>query len=476
MKNIAESVFVRSNIRLLEAWIESRMAYEGLPGLSAGIIYDQELIWSGGFGFADPEANRPATPRTIYRIASISKLFTSTAVMQLRDEGRLQLDDPVSKYLPWFKIGDPYPDSPPATIRHLLTHTSGLPREAPFPYWSDFRFPTRDQVRESLPRQEACYPRESKWKYSNLALALAGEIVAAVSGIEYKTYIRQNILDPLGMDSTSVILPEKDREERLAKGFSRRMPDGSRRELPFSDTKGITPAANLSSTVEDLAKFISLQFRDGSRKGNQVLKGSTLREMQRVHWMRPGMETAWGLGFSLSLSDGKIRCGHGGGLGGYRTHVSFCPEEKIGAVVLTNANNGEPDLYVEKIFKWVAPAIKKALEYKEEEPKADPELRKYLGKYRDLWGDTEVMFYEGDLVMICPRDGNPIDSMIRLIPLGNHRFRMEGDAGYLCLGETAIFEFDKEGKVIRARDGENYIFPVKSWNDSEGGWTSLLES
>src|SRR5207248_10286158 len=122
-------------------------------------------------------------------IGSISKLFTDTALMQLRDAGRLRLDDPVSRYLRWFSLEHVQPDSPEITIRHLMTHTSGMPREIPGPYWNDLKFPTREDMRRLLPMQDAVFPPETTWKYSNIALAVAGEVVAAASGEPYAAYI-----------------------------------------------------------------------------------------------------------------------------------------------------------------------------------------------------------------------------------------------------------------------------------------------
>ena len=155
---------VQAAIHLLEAWSEAQLAYNELPGLSMGILYDQELIWSRGFGYSDLEKKIPATSETICRIASVSKLFTSTAIMQLRDQGKLHLDDPLSRHLPWFKMHASHTDAPDITIRHLLTHTAGLPREADFPYWTNFQFPTREQLIHSLPQQEVVYPPETRFK------------------------------------------------------------------------------------------------------------------------------------------------------------------------------------------------------------------------------------------------------------------------------------------------------------------------
>jgi len=125
---------VRSAIDLLEAWIEAQRVARELPGVSLGIVHDQALVWSGGFGWADVERREPATADTLYRIGSITKLFTATALLILRDAGKLHLDDPLATHLPWFQMKAAAAEAGTITIRHLLTHTSGLPREGAFPY------------------------------------------------------------------------------------------------------------------------------------------------------------------------------------------------------------------------------------------------------------------------------------------------------------------------------------------------------
>jgi CubicO group peptidase (beta-lactamase class C family) len=131
--SVATDGRVRSAVGLLSAWIESQRAYSGVPGLSIGVVHDQALVWSAGFGRASVEPARPATPDTLYRIASITKLFTSTAILQLRDAGKLRLVDPLVEHLPWFHIKQAHADAPAITIRHLLTHTAGLPTRGRVP-------------------------------------------------------------------------------------------------------------------------------------------------------------------------------------------------------------------------------------------------------------------------------------------------------------------------------------------------------
>ena len=457
---ITETPEVAAKIQLFGSWVDAQMKYYNLPGLTMGIVYDQELIWEKGFGFADLKKKTPATSQTIFHVASITKLFTSTAIMQLRDAGKLQLDDAVTKYLPWFKIKHRFPDAPEITIRHFLTHTSGIPREAAFPYWTDHNFPTLEQIIKALPNQETVYPSETKWKYSNLAMALLGQIVVSASCEEYETYIQNHILKPLAMNSTSVILSEQDRK-KLVTGYGIRLPNGKREIMPFTDAKGLTPAANISSNVEDLAKFISLQFCEGKAGGKQILKGSSLKEMQRVHWLQPSWTSGWGLGFSIRKYGSRTLVGHGGWVAGNRTQIYFCPKEKIGVVVMSNSEDGSPSMFARRIFDVVVPAINEAVKLEPKVAKADPMWNKYVGKYQDptKW-EYLVMILNNELVLYgfdYPPEDNPESSIIKLTPEGEHSFRMTGENGN---GELLIFEMDEKGKVKRIKKGENYIYPV----------------
>src|SRR5688572_30108433 len=151
---------VTEALGLLEEWAEAQRAYLDIPGMSMAVVHGDEVIWSKGFGLANREQNVAATPDTLYSICSISKLFTGLGVMQLRDEGKLRLDEPIATYLPWFDLQQKYADSPPITLRGILTHSSGLPRESAQPYWTgpDFAFPTRDAVIAGLQSQETLYP------------------------------------------------------------------------------------------------------------------------------------------------------------------------------------------------------------------------------------------------------------------------------------------------------------------------------
>lgn len=449
---------VASRLRLFEIWVDEQMTYHHQPGISIGVVHDDDLVWAKGFGLRDVERRMPATPQTVYRIASITKTFTATAIMQLRDAGRLQLDDPVRAHLRWFEYQNRFPDAPVVTIRHLLTHTSGLPRESDYPYWTDRQFPTRREMIETLRTQESVFEPETRFKYSNLGLALAGEVVAAVSGEPYDEYVRRNILEPLGMRSTSVRTDAIDRAN-LATGYGILAADGTQPLAPETDSKGLTPAANMASTVEDLARFVSAQFRDDPSEGSRILRGSTLREMHRAHWLEPDWSSGRGLGFGVWRQGERTLVGHAGWVAGYRTQIAFDPVAEIGVIVLTNSDQRGPSAYVSEAFDLVVPALEEALA---EEPRvasvAEPEL--YVGTYHDPDGWlTDILLWDGGLVMYghgYPPTSDPQAGLTELTPEGEHAFRMTGENGN---GELVVFEMRSDGRVARVKVGANYIFP-----------------
>jgi len=459
---ISENTEIATNLKLMERWIEAQRVYRDLPGLSVALVHDQDLIYAHGFGFANVEDEVPATAQTMYRVASITKTFTATAVLQLRDQGKLQLDDPIERHLPWFRIKNRFPNAPAITIKHLLTHTSGLPRESAFPYWTDYKFPSRSEMIRSLEQQETIFPTETRLKYSNLAMALAGEIVTEVSGTPYSEYVTRQILDPLGMSSTTVFFQDKDRD-RLAVGYGRRLEDGSRKEMPFLNARAITASANLTSTVEDMARFASLQFREGHVVfGSQILRGSTLKEMHRVQWLNPNWKSGWGLGFSVWRQEEKTVVGHAGWIGGYRSQLSFLPEDKIAVIVLTNADDADAGYFAEKILSLMLPYIKRATAPSMAVSIADPGWVKYTGKLSDPWSyETEILQMNGKLVMYdysYPPEDDPRRGLVELTPEGPNTFRMTGDNGS---GELVIFEMDSANKVVKVKVGENFLYPKK---------------
>jgi CubicO group peptidase (beta-lactamase class C family) len=442
----------------VDRFINSELARQRIPGMSIAILKRDSVLLARGYGFANVEHHVPATDSTVYDVGSVTKQFTAAGIVLLSEQGRLRLDDPIIRYLPegrsvWTGV----------TIRHLLTHTSGLPREAAFPYWTDFDFPTRERLREGLARQEGIVATETQWKYSNLALALAGDVVEAAAGEPYADYVQRHLLDPLGMKDTAVRAPDPG-EARLARPYGRRMPDGRRDAAPHVDTRAIGAAANMTTSVVDLARFAMLQLRDGPAGGTQILRGSTLREMQRIHWLEPDWQAGWGLGFRIQRVNGKTSFGHGGSLPGYRTQLRIWPAEKLAVIAMTNADDGDPLTMVERAQQYVGPPIAKATA-KDDQRAPDPDWQRYAGRYRNRWGDVQVLLVDDGLLLIQPNLADPLAMATRLHPIAGqpHAFRAEEKDPYGSQGETVLFELDANGRARRIRFGQNYIDAVESW-------------
>ena len=219
----------------------------------------------------------------------------------------------------------------------------------------------------------------------------------------------------------------------------------------------------MATTVQDLVRFAMLQFRDDLAGGSQILRGSTLREMQRVHWLEPDWQAGWGLGFRILREGDKTYVGHGGSVLGYRTLLRICPADKIAVIVLTNADDGNPLMYAEKAFQWVAPAILKTVTPELKATKADPAWQRYVGRYRNAWGDSQVIILNGELMMIDPSQPDPTLATLKLVPVAEHTFRIETKDGFSSNGELVVFEMDDEGQVQRVKMGQNYTYPQAEW-------------
>jgi len=446
--------------KLIEAWLDAQKDYEQLPGISASIIQDQEVLWSGAFGLANMEKKVNADPSTICSICSISKLFTSVAIMKLYDEGKLRLDDKISDLLPWYNLEQKYTKSGPITVRSLLTHSSGLPREANFPYWNgpDFPFPTEDQVRAELGEQETLYPSSTYFQYSNLGLTLLGQIVAQVSGIPYEDYIKQQILEPLNLMDTRPELPESLYGNKLAIGYSALTRENKREKVEFFQARGITPAAGFSSNVLDLGKFASWQFRLLDTTITEILKPSTLKYMQNVHWTDPDWKNTWGLGFSVSKgADGEKWVGHGGSCPGYRSALQLNPKSKMAYVVMINASGTNPGKYISGIHEILEKVKDPADKVDAEKNIEKKDLAEYVGYYSQMpwWGESFISTWGDQLVeLTLPIPASPGEAMTFFKYLSGDTFQRIRDDGEL--GETLEFDRDTSGRIKRVKQHGYY--------------------
>ncbi len=447
--SVADDPEVKGAERFFSAWIRGQIAYRNLPGIAVGVVQDQQLIWAQGFGLADVDAKTPMTPATKFRMASHSKLFTATAVMQLRDAGKIHLDDAVATYLPWFKIRPAGADDPAITIEELLTHSAGLPREAGS-HWSDLNFPDEAGVEKFIETNQAPYSPEIRWKYSNLGFTIAGMVVEKVSGQKWSDYVQIHIFDPLGMKDSSV-----DRQVAgLATGYGARMPDGTRTKAPFVDARAMAPATGITSTVEDMAKFVSLQFRAGQVGGSQILSTGALRQMHRVRMMENNWQSGNAIGFAVTRDKDKTYVGHGGSYFGYKTQTLMQIEPKVGVIVLTNADDSNPNEIAIHLMQSVGEAAARVSHVSKPPIPWDVSWSRFAGKYRSRMGETEVVELNHQLITLNPSGPFP-ENPTPLEPLGNGTFRVEARTGGGPVGEIVHF-VEQNGKVTRMYTGGSF--------------------
>ncbi|MDQ3145314.1 MAG: beta-lactamase family protein [Pseudomonadota bacterium] len=460
---------VAAKLRIADKWMATQLAHEGVPGASVAIVHDQQIIWSRGFGHANVEARVPATSQTRYSICSISKLFTSMAAMRERDAGRLDIDKPIGTYIDWYKIKDVEKPDGPVTARGIMSHVAGLPREADTPYWTRAEFPDLASVKSRLAEQSNLYRAYDYQQYSNLGMTLLGEAVASTSRQGYHDYIRAHFLTPLGLTRTTSELPERLYGKELAVGYQARKAGWDRKPFPFYTVNALAPAAGFASTVEDLGKFASWQFRLLEQGGDTILKSSTLREMQRVHWMTPDKpDETWGLGFASFQHAGKTMIGHGGYCPGYRASLMMRPQDKLAYIVMVNVNDANPGKYARELYDLTAADIGKAVSAAKAVPtaatvpapvtgKQKPDLAIYEGSYSTPRYDDDVYISAyGDDLLVAPLYTASVakDAEKFRHVSGNLFRRVRADDS---LAEELRFDLDASGRAIRAWHHSNYV-------------------
>ncbi len=384
----------RPAVERLQALVEREVADKRLPALSIALVDDQRVVWAKGFGHRDRDGKQPATAETVYRVGSVSKLFTDVAVMQLVEQGKIDLDAPVTKYLPDFKPVNKFDDTP-ITLRHLMAHRSGLIREPPVGNYFDPTGPTLARTVASINGTDLVYPPGKKIKYSNAAIGVVGYALEKTQGEKFEAYLKRTVLDPLGMASSS-FEPTPAVRKDLADAV---MWTYQGREFPAPTFGlGMAPAGSMYSTVLDLGKFLSCLFAGGK----PLLKPETVEEMFRPQFVAPPAnperqrggnanpladargspkpgEAGFGIGFMVGELEGKKRIGHGGAIYGFATELSALPTEKLGVVVV--ASRDVANAVVTRIAEH---ALKLMLAAKHGQPLPEIDLPKPLSKARAL--------------------------------------------------------------------------------------------
>ena len=461
----------RGDYAKVAEYVSKRIRYEmkkrDVTGLSIALVDDRQVVWAAGFGYADKAGNVPASPDTIYRVGSISKLFTATAAMQLAERGRLDIDRPLGDYLPGFSIRTRFADAAPITPRSIMTHHSGLPSDYLKGMW------TRDpesftRVADRLKDEYAANPPGAVFSYSNLGVTLLGDAIGKVAGRDFASHLGDALLLPLGMTRSS-FSPSADRTPLGAKGYRK----GKEAEEPSLRD---VPAGGLNASVLDLGRFIRMVFVGGKAGDRQIIMPDTLAEMLRPQneGVPLDLDFRVGLGWMLGgLGDIDIRdsgpvAHHAGATLLYHGQMIVLPEWALGVVVLANSATAGP-----VVRKVAAEALKLALEAKtgrrppeREKPEevevsfSTEELQRYEGWYATLAGAVHVRKTSGGLradvlnrtLRMLPRADGTLGLQYRL--LGLFPIRIE------ALGGVGVFRADVAGREILAARMHGRAFPI----------------
>lgn len=329
----------------LEKFIFEKISQTKLPGLSMALLEGDDIVWSRGFGYRDAERGLPATERTLYSVGSVTKSFTCLAIMQLAEQGKLSIDDPIDQYMPF----DIRPGGERVCIKHFMSHTSGIPALA---YAEQIISGAIGATDDWLPIATAAdmltfmqgaedwvwtKPGE-RWFYFNEGYLLLGAIIQQVSGLPYEQYVRQNILEPLGMTRSFYAQKEVEADDNAAVPYVNWAQQGRTPSVYLYS--GIDAAGGLISNVHDLLKYGSMYLK----RGNPVASEATIAEMIQPRVKTPVVDSPFGVesyGYGWGIKSdffGQPLINHGGSVGVATAYLAFIPEKNIGAAVLTNGS------------------------------------------------------------------------------------------------------------------------------------------
>ncbi len=409
---------IKNAIPVIEKMYKAFSIANHVPGYAYGIVVDGQLLYKGADGYANLEEKIPATTSSMFRIASMSKSFTSLAILHLRDAGKIKLDDPVEMYIPELKGQGLTTDAPPITIRHLMSHSAGFPEDNP---WGDRQLADSEKDLTDLINGKLSFSNVAgvEYEYSNLGFAMLGYIIHKVSGLSYDVYIKQNILDPLGMNTTTYEYTDIPKD-KFAFGY-RYINDKWRKEQPLKD--GIYGAmGGMITSIDMFGKYVAMHeaaWPERNDKEDLPVKRSSIREMHQParfislnpSYMLPsGKKIAttgsytYGLRWTID-AEHKKNIGHSGGLPGFGSNWQFLPDYGVGVILFANVTYAPTTA----INTAVMDTLVQMAQLQPRQTSISPILAKRqqaLIKIIPNWENTENLFAENFF------DDYPIDMLI----------------------------------------------------------------
>jgi CubicO group peptidase (beta-lactamase class C family) len=375
-------------------YVRQLMIHDHVPGAQIAVVSDGRMVWSRSFGWSDIAKRIPVYNQTVFRAASISKLFTTTAIMRQVEAGRIGLDDDVNSYLdPPYRIRNAEGKETKVTLRQLLSHMSGLPvswRGIGGTFYTlrtqipmGISPPSVSTLENFLPGLELEHKPGGYVVYSNDGFMLVGYLVERLAKEDFAIYVRKNIFVPLGMSSSDFITTPQLRTRLSVPYLGRRFfpVNYGRTAVPGVQPN---PAGSLITTAPDLARFAMMVISGGELDGGRILKASTLEEMGKLHARQdPALDFGFGAGFMVGQYRGHHVIGHDGGLAGVSTRLAIMPDEKLAVAVMTNSDSGEfTHRVVDTIFDQL---LHESSSFDPKKAKRDPVPEKWLqlcGHYR----------------------------------------------------------------------------------------------
>jgi CubicO group peptidase (beta-lactamase class C family) len=402
-----------------------------VPGFSVAIVKDDRVVFVRGYGVRELGKPEPVDKDTLFAVASNTKAFTSAALATLVDEGKVKWDDPVTKYLPYFQLYDPYVTRE-LTVRDLLSHRSGLATFGGDLLWYETTYSREDVIRR-VRHLKPVHPFRGRYGYQNIMFLAAGEIVPAVTGKSWDDYVREKFFIPLGMTRSNTTHRQLTASQNVAAPHNET--DGRVKVVKYSNVDAAGGAAAINSSAAEMAEWVRLQLGRGTYQGKKIFSAAASREMWTPHTVVSGVSESaerfnptvhfnlYGLGWALSDYRGRKVVTHSGGLDGMTSRVALMPEENLGVVVLTNSETPLQAFLYYKVFDvflgapprdWSADymaRVKAAREREAAEAKKVEEARvpdtkpslplsAYAGTYGGvMYGDAKVTEENGRLVV-----------------------------------------------------------------------------
>ncbi|MFC7623168.1 serine hydrolase domain-containing protein [Microlunatus sp. GCM10028923] len=438
----------------IEAWLAYQRRYLRTPGVQAAVRVGAELITSQAYGFADEPAGTPLRTDHLFRIASHSKTFTATAVLQLVGQGSLRLDDRIDAHVPELAgtgVGA-------VTLRELLGHQGGVIRDGvDTDFWQLMRpFPDRAELIDLCREHGVVYQTNEHFKYSNVGYSLLGLAVESASGVSYHEYVQTKIIEPLGLADTG---PEWRPElaDRFAAGHSGLI-DGAepRQAIGHIDTRGMAAATGFYSTAEDLVRYAAAHFTGAGELIDDPAKRLIQRDESTV--VTNGVEQGtYGLGMDVTTIGERRVVGHSGGYPGHITRTYLDPAEQVAVSVLTNCIGGPATALADGVVKLLNLA---AGDHDPDPAAADHDLSRFTGLFANLMGVVQIALLGGRLVGFYAAAPDPTASYDELRFVDENTLVGTAAAGFGLAGEPIRFSWAADGSVESVRYGGGTRWPV----------------